>query len=460
MIQSHRDYRKDAKTLRKFFLLPRTFAPLRLIFSSILLLLFSSTIYAQDRLSLQDAIGIALKNNYSILISENNYEVTKNNNSAGNAGMMPSVGAVAATGQTINNLKLIRADGTETDKNSASTTTTTAGIVLNWTLFNGARMFATKERLAELEAKGDVTFKLQIETTVQQIITGYFNVTQQQKLLDAININISIDSERVVIAQTKLEVGSGSRLDLLQAKVDLNEQISARMTQQALLQDSKDQLNYLLSRKPTDALLLSDSIVITYHPSPDSLYKTVPENNYTIRSAIYDQRISAISLREAQSFRSPEIDFTAGYNYSRVNSQAGLLLLNQNLGFNYGFNFSWNLFNGFNTSRQIKNARINYENSKFTLSDVKLQVNTELEKAIRNFTNNLAILQLEQENILLASENLNIALERYRSGLSIALELQQAQKSFQDGDTRLVQAQYNAKLSETELLRLNGELVK
>jgi outer membrane protein TolC len=321
-------------------------------------------------------------------------------------------------------------------------------------------MFATKNKLAEIEGKGEITYKIQVENTVQQVIAAYFNVAQQQKLIDAINVNISIDSERVALAQTKLEIGSGSRLDVLQGRVDMNEQISSLMKQQALLEESKDNLNYLLSRKVGTAFTVKDSIVISYNLPADSLRSSIMQTNYSILSAQRDQRISMWGLKEAQSLHLPTVGFSAGYNYLRTSSQAGLILLNQNNGYNYGVNLNWNLFNGFDVSRQVKNARLSYASSGYYLDDIKYQVNTALEKAIRDFNNNINIFHLEQSNILLAQENLDIALERFRSGLSNSLELKEAQRSFQDAEVRLVQIQYQSKLSETELMKLNGELVK
>ena len=135
-------------------------------------------------------------------------------------------------------------------------------------------------------------------------------------------------------------------------------------------------------------------------------------------------------------------------------------MLNQSQGINYGLSVRWNLFDGFNVSRQVKNASLDYESSQLHLEDLKLSVSTQVENALRNFSNNLKILTLETENILLARENLDVAFERFRTGLSTSLELKNAQYSFQNAEARLVQAQYDAKMSETELMRLNGELVK
>lgn len=416
--------------------------------------------FAQERLSLSDAIATALKNNYSILIAKNDWSENKNDNTAGHAGMLPSVSAGAAVQQTENNLRQDYTDGRVVDKNNVSSTNINAGAALSWTLFDGLQMFATKSKLAEIEARGELQYKIELENIVQQVIAAYFNVVQQQKLIEATNLIIAIDSDRVVIAQTRLNVGSGSRLEYLQAKVDLNEQLAIRLSQSATLEENKDRLNYLLARKPGADFMVTDSIVISYHPSAETLRNAVLQNNHNILSAQRDQKISFLTVREYRGMRAPVVDLTGGYNYARTKSEAGLLLLNQSAGLNYGLSLNWNLFNGFNANRQVKNAKLQYESSGFRLQDLQLQVSAQLEKALRDFSNNTSMLTLEQENILLARENLDVAFERFRTGLSNSLELKNAQLSFQNAEVRLVQAQYAAKISETELMRLNGELVK
>jgi len=430
------------------------------IISTFFFLFFITASFAQESLSLNDAIALALKNNYSINIVANNVSIGANNNTMGNAGMLPSVTATGNVSETVNDLNQSYTDSRVVDSKGVVTSNTNAGVSLDWTLFDGFRMFIAKNRLSEIAMRDTLDYKLEIENTIADVIGNYFRVGQSQKLIDAIDIIIAIDSERVVLAQTRLDVGSGARLDLLQAKVDLNEQLSTRMRLVAALAENKDQLNYLLSRKPGTDFTVSDSIVITYQPSAETMRNSVSQQNHSILAAKSDQRISLLLWKETKSLRYPVLDFFAGYNYSKTKSEAGFLLQSQSNGFNYGLSFGWNLFDGSNVNRQVKNAKLNYQSSDFRLKDVQLQISVQLEKALRDFENNLNILELEQENILLARENLEVAFERFRTGLSNSLELKNAQLSFQDAEVRLVQAQYAAKVSETSLMKLNGELVK
>ena len=292
--------------------------------------------FAQESLSLNDAIGIALKNNYSILIYANEQSIGANNNTAGNAGMLPSVTGAGGYNETVNDLEQNYTDGRVVDRKGVVITTANAGVSLDWTLFDGFRMFIEKNRLAELAIRDTLDYKTEVENTIVGVIGNYFQVAQNQKLIEAIDIIIAIDSERVAIAQTRLDLGSGARLELLQAKVDLNEQLSTKMRLVAALADNKDQLNYLLSRKPGTDFIVTDSIVITYKPAPDALRNSVPQQNRSILAAKSDQRVSLLTWKETRSLRYPFLDFYAGYNYNRNKSEAGFLLLNQSTGYNYG----------------------------------------------------------------------------------------------------------------------------
>jgi len=433
--------------LKKFFVL----------FFSVLSI---NSLHAQEKLRLADAVSIALKNNYSILVSKNEAEMDANNNTTGNAGMLPSLDATASGTKSVNATKQNYSTGQEVNKGAVPSRNLAAGVALNWMIFDGFKMFATKGRLEELQSKGEISLKIQIENTIEQVVDGYFNVVKNRDLLAADQDAINIYKERVRISETKFNIGSASKLELLQAKVDMNAQLSAELKDKTALNNSKNNLNQLLARAIDTDFDATDSIMITYRPALDDLKKTITTQNNTLLSAQKDLNIASYSVKEIESQRYPRIGIGAGYNYSRVNNSAGLILLNQNAGPNYGFTVSWNLFNGFVVNNQIKNAKLDYQNSELRLNDAKSQIESQLLQAFNTFRDALEAVKLEEENLVLAKENLSVALERFRIGNSTPLELQEAQKSLVDAENRTLSARYDAKVAETELMRLNGELVK
>ncbi|MFI5148279.1 MAG: TolC family protein [Bacteroidia bacterium] len=426
----------------------------------ILLIVSVQFISAQEKLSLQQAIEFALKNNYSILIAKNQAEITKNDNRPGNAGMLPLVQLGASGSLANNNIHQQYASGLEVNKPGVSTQALNAGPSVSWTLFDGMKMFATRDKLKELQAMGELNARVMMENAIARIIDAYFDIARQKQLLGSLNEAISIYEERLNIADTKSRIGSGSEADVLQAKVDLNEQRSAWLRQKVLIANAKSTLNLLLSRDSYTDFDITDSLSITYHPKLEDLKTSVVKQNNMLLAAQKNVHIAEYTLREVGSQRYPVLGVSAGYNFARTENSAGFVLFNQNLGYSAGFNITWNLFSGFNVNRQIRDARITALNYDLQFKDVRNQVESGLIIAYSNFQNAVEVLNLEEDNIILARKNVTINMERFRLGYVTSLQLKDAEKSFLDAESRLVTARYDAKTAETELMRLNGVLIK
>ncbi len=126
------------------------------------LFIFHSLTFAQENLSLTSAIETTLKNNYFIQISRNSNEISKNNNSLGNAGFLPSLDLNATISNSRNNTKQKYSNGNEVNSNNASTDNINAGARVTWTLFDGLKMFAAKSRLGLTEEASTIQLKIAI----------------------------------------------------------------------------------------------------------------------------------------------------------------------------------------------------------------------------------------------------------------------------------------------------------
>lgn len=410
---------------------------------------------AQEVLTVEQAVEIALKNNYDILLAKNEAEIADRNNSIGNAGMLPTVGATVADNYTLTNLNQKFTNGTEINRNGVTGNNISAGVALNWTLFDGLRMFATKGRLKRLEEIGELRFKDEMQTVVANVMNAYYDVVSSQQQLKAIDEAIRISDERVKLADVKFQVGSSSKVDWLQAKVDLNEQKSNLLSQKKIIEQRKGDLNNLLARNIETDFTVTDSI-----PFTEPKVSTDLEKNFQLQTAMKNVEVARFQKKEAFSGFLPNLVGNVGYNYGRSSNSAGFSLFNQTYGLNAGFSLNIPLFNGLNTIRQNKITSIQIMSSQFNLEKVRFQTKLNYYKAMKDFSIAKEQLKLEEENILLAEENQKIALERFRLAQSTAIELREAQVSFVNAQTRLVTARFSAKVAETELLRLQGELIK
>ncbi|MCX6188170.1 MAG: TolC family protein [Bacteroidetes bacterium] len=415
---------------------------------------------AQNKLTLQQAITVAMQQNYDINIAKVSANISATANSYGNAGFLPSVNFLAATSRSSYNTIQEFSTGALVNRKNALTQNLNSGVALSWTVFDGMKMFATKDKLEALEAQGQTFLKMEIETMVSKVISLYFDVVRQQQLIKASNETMKIYLEREKIAQRKLEIGSGSKLDLLQAIVDRNAQKSILLRLNISMETALVSLNQMLTKSSTDTYTVEDSIVFDDKLVLSTMKQNAAAHNQELQYAKRNIDIANYSLRELQSASLPQFGVNLNYNFTQTKNQVGLVLSNQNLGLNAGVNASWNLFNGYKSRTQIKIARFGIELNNLTYQRAVTGVDASMQKSWRSYQNTIEILKLEEENIAVAKENATIALERFRLGTSNTIELMLAQKSYEDALTRLVSARYDAKLSEIELLRLQGTLIK
>jgi len=264
----------------------------------------------------------------------------------------------------------------------------------------------------------------------------------------------------VRIAEMKHQVGSGSKLDLLQSQTDRNARRSLRLQLLVSYDEAIAELNRLMGKSDFVSWQLTDSITFTYQPVLEDLRKSVQNNNFELQRGRKQEEIFSDLVKETRSLRYPNLNLNMEYNYSRNENEVGFVLLNQNQGFYSGLTLSWNIFNGFNSSREIKNAKINLNTTQLFLEDTRTRIEQQLYIAFKRFQSDKEILDLETENSGVATENVTIALESFKLGSISGLELKDAQNSFEGAQSRLLLAKFNAKVSEIALMKLNGELVK
>lgn len=424
------------------------------------LILTFSEINAQGVLKLEDVIQTVLTNNYSIQISKNESEISKNLATPGNAGMLPQVTLNAAGSWAQNNTKQRFATGSEVNRNGAVSTAASTGIGLTWTLFDGMKMFATYDRLKESGRISDLSLKVQIENTVEQIITNYYLLVKQKRFIKSIENDIDLYNTRLSIAETKLNIGSGSKLDLLQARVDMNERKSLLIDQKKIYKELKIKLNELLRNEPDRDFDVSENIPLSYNPSYSDLKTTFTTQNNQLLLQKGNTILNQDYLDEAKSESYPRISLNSNYNFSHTENQAGIVLFNQNLGFTAGLTLSWTLFDGFTIRNKIDNATIQLKNSELFYDEVKSHIDAELLQAFNEFNSLKEKMQLEEENITIAKENVDITMESFKLGFANSVILKEAQKSYEDALVRLLDVQYNVKVAETKLMKLNGFLIQ
>jgi len=424
----------------------------------ILLLSLSLSGFAQEQLSLQEALTIALQNNYDIKISKNQIDMAKNNANIGNAGMLPNLTGSYTNGGSIQNTRQTPATGPDRVITGAKSTNNSYGADLNWTIFDGFSMFANYDRLKELQKQGELTARLTILTTVADVITAYYDIVRQQQLVIAADSAMDVSVLRTNIAKTKLQLGRGSKLDVLTAQVDYNTDTSNYLQTKNALQVAKVRLNQLMVRDIGTSFSVVNNIDVDKGILFSKMAEMAEQQNPNVQNAFINQRIASLTLKSVRGARYPSISLNSGYSRANSTSPTGFNQKFAANGFTYGVTASLNLFNGFLQRQQERNAKIEIDNSILNLNKTKLDVNAQLLTAYQNYSTYLDLIKLEQRNVDIAKENLDITLEKYRLGSIAPLELREAQRNAIDAQNRFIEMQYQAKIAETTLKEISGNI--
>ncbi|MER3499202.1 MAG: TolC family protein [Chitinophagaceae bacterium] len=431
----------------------------------LLLTTFQVTAIAQQRLlTVEEAIANALAKNYDILLAKNDSTIAAIDYSYRNAAFLPRLNANAGTVWSNNNTKQTLADGTKRNRNGIKSNNITSQLALSWSVFDGLKMFVTREKLEELLKLGELEIKNQVINTIADVINNYYNIVRQKQQLQAIREQMSIDSVRVTLAQYRLDIGVGIKPDLLQSKIDLNAQKAAELQQLALIEQLKEQLNQRMGLPQFTNYDVQEEIPINTSITLGEILTGAEKENPLLQLSQKSIDIARLTLKERKAERFPIVTLNSAYNFNRTKNQTVVnsfsTLFNQNHGFNYGATISIPILNNFNTRRLIKQAAWTVQYQQLFYESQKSLTTVTVINAFQAYEQQKKALALEEENILLAKENLDIVLQTYRLGAATILQLKQAQNSLAEAQNRLIAARYNAKLSETELLRLAGRLIK
>jgi len=422
-----------------------------------LFLFFCVNIFSQQVIDLQTCIEKGLENNFEIKIVRNNQKISDNNYSVGNAGMLPSLNLNATHSGSLNDVTKYP-NGEAVFTPGVNNSGIDLGVSLNWTIFDGFRMFANYDKLKELHQKGELDTRLTVENFVADISAEYYNFVQQSIRLNNLKSAVRLSRERLRIVEAQRISGSKSGLDLLQARVDFNADSSKLIRQQELLFASRVRLNKLMATDNLEQQQVpaDTSIVFNALLQKENLWKDVLQNNTLLLLSANAANISMKDLQLAQSKNYPYIRVSAGYGYTSRNE---LSARQQNtLGMNYNVTLGFNIFDGFNRVREQRNIKLQIENGKFEDEKLRIALQSDFANIWNAYRNNLELVALEQENLNAATENYSIAIYRYKLGDLAGIELREAQNSLLEAGERLVQAQYNTKLCEISLLQISGQL--
>lgn len=412
----------------------------------------------QDTLHFDQAVSEMLAYNFDIQIAKNIAEVAENNNSAGNAGMLPTLDLVGSDEIASNNTRQEFFSGDVRDATGAQSTTLQVYGELAWTIFDGFKMFATKRALDWQEQLGQIQMRLAVEEAYTMLTMSYGQLVLEQQLLDVYRQNLAVSEERLNLMSLKFKVGSANEADLLQAQVDRNSDSSQVMRQKGLIRNLSLDISALLGRTSLQFFAADAELPGYSEIQIDQLRTDVLSQNAQLLSARASAEAQWEGVTEARSSFYPQIDLYGRYTYLSSKSEVGILSSNQSQGPSAGVRLRWNLFNGMNDRRIVRNQTLFAENAEKQEKQTEVDVRSSLEKYYNDYLTATDITALEKLNLQSAKDNLAISKARYEKGAIDAITFRTVQENYIESEYRLRAAEYTELMSAIQLLRIAGKL--
>lgn len=426
-------------------------------FCIILFFLLAACAGRAQVLTLEEAINIALKNNLDIQVLRNNVDIATINNHIGVAGGLPTVTAGITDNEQVTNVNQKLNTGTIIQRDAAAGNNLSANVTAGMLLYNGFRVVATKNRLEQLQAQSEQYVNAQVQNTIAAVMTGYYDIVRQQAYVKTIDQSIAVAQKRLEIVKTQQSVGMANNADLYQSQLDLNTLLQTRQSQVLIAEQAKTDLLALMNLKPDSTITIQDTIIVDRSLVLGDVLNGLGRNAELMAAG--DQvKINEFIVREVAAQRYPTLRANAGYNFTRNQTAAGNVLLNQSRGPVAGLSIAIPIYNGSVFKRQQRVAEIQVRNAELQRDILSRDYTANAVRTYQAYGTSMQQVDSQQQNVVLARKLLDLALLRFQHRQATILEVREAQESFENASYTLTNLSFVSKSSEIELKRLINQL--
>lgn len=417
-----------------------------------------SSVSTQTILHPEDAINIALQNNYDLKLSEFDMKIAQLNNTRANAGMMPRLNLFGSDNIEAGYLYQKYSDGEKNEYPFLASNSLNTGVDLNWKLYDGGIMKLEKNKLGEYENLSQSNLTNYRQIIISNVLNSYYDIIRQKQQLKSINEIISFNRERVKISEAAFVAGSIPKTEVLQSQIDLNLSLESAINQEYMIVLSKRNLNTLIGRTENPDFEVDESINFISIENDEKTMLNKLESNTELLVLKNKIKIAKLSLEQAEKLKYPTLNLNGNLAYSQLNNSSGSLRSSGSLGPVAGIKITYPLYSAGENKRKLEITKVELTISETELEKAKMLLNSELQLHLFSYNNQLKQLKIEEENNNLARENLNISIERLRLGQTNSLEVHQSQEYLMQSNTRLINIKYFIKLAEIKMRQLIGDL--
>jgi outer membrane protein TolC len=424
-----------------------------------LFILIGSAAWSQSKLSFEKALELTLANNYEISMAKVNEEIALNNSSKANNDYLPTLAASGSYNWTyFDGENRLITETRQFDANNSYNYNATATI--SYTIFNGMGRRYTYLQNKESAILSHLQLQLVIQNTIVELATIFHEVARLEESVEFLNESVAISRDRLSRAENQYEYGQAKKLDILNAKVDLNADSINLINGLQQLENAKRDLNFVMGQDVSQDLVVDNSIVIRNDLTKDEVVLSAESKNLELQIIENNLKINEYAIGASKSTWMPSINANAGYQYRGTEDPNGAFLIgSNNFGPQAGVALNWTIFNGTNQT-QVKNAKLNLKNQQIQKQSLDQQIKSRALNSYTIYSNQLFILKSQADNVATAQDNFNRSKEAFDLGQINSIEFRQAQLNLINAEQALSNAKYDAKNAEFQVLAVMGKLVE
>ena len=424
------------------------------------LFLCVKTTFAQEVLTRDEAMKLALEHNYAIQVAQQNIQSAENNKSIYNTGYLPTANASGGAQITYNAGENQTVQGDFTF-DPAEAYSYNASVGVNYVIFNGLGRMYNYKQLKEQHHLTELQAKQIIENTMLQLSTAYFNIAQLSENIGILKSALNISKTRLKRAEYGYEYGQGTQLNILNAEVDVNNDSINLLNTKQQLANAKRNLNLIMGRTLDTEFAVDTTVVFQLALSADEASSKAFERNVMIAQTKSQLANSEYAIKASRAGWFPSLSTSAAYAYQGQNNPNGAFLLgNESYGPQAGLSLSWNIFDGGTTKTRTQSAKIALQTQKIQQEQTAYTVQRDVLNAYATYENALFVLQAQQANLATAKRNFDRTNEMYKQGQVTSIEFRQAQLNQLNSQSNYSQAKYNTKNAELQVKQLAGVLLE
>lgn len=416
--------------------------------------------YAQNKTSLSEAILIALENNRNVKISNNSVIISENLSSLGQAGLLPSLNAGGFVEYGNDNTKTqLRGTNNTVENSGMESTIYNASLNFDYVIFSG---FGNKRTYEKLKTNIDLAQsenQVYIENIILQVAANYYNVIRTEENHAALVESIEISQRRYELAKAQNEYSGGTKLSLLNVRVDLNKDSVILFDAILAKENARIAFNRVISIPLDSNLELVNDFLAENNYNYDQLKNQMLSQNSQLMSARNRENISLLDYKIAQSSYSPTLSLGGSYAYTNSSTNQSVFDIYQAYGPGVSLNLSIPIYSGGRRQAALKNTQIIMENTTMQTEDLALQLEMELLIAYKDYLNALKKVKIQGTNVETATQNFELTEEKYKLGQVINTTFREAQYNLIVAKNNYSNSMFNAKLAELEIIKLSGVLI-